>query len=141
MSLRINDSIEIDERELVESFVRSSGPGGQNVNKLSTAVELRFDIRQSASLPEWVRVKLLARRDRRITQDGVMVINGQRFRTQDKNRSDVRERLAEVLRAALVVEKPRVATSPSRNQKRKRVDHKVAVGLKKKLRSKPSSAD
>lgn len=122
--LQISPSIAIPDEELVERFVRSSGPGGQNVNKLSTAVELRFDAANSPSLPDEVRARLLARRDRRITDEGVIVLSAQRFRTQDRNREDARERLAELIRAALVVPKKRVATKPSRASKERRLTSK-----------------
>ena len=122
--LRITPSIAIPDLELVERFVRSSGPGGQNVNKLSTAVELRFDALNSPSLPEDLRARLLARRDRRITDEGVVVLSAQRFRTQDRNREDARERLAELIRAALVVPKKRVATKPTRASKERRLSGK-----------------
>ena len=122
--LRSTPSIAIPDLELVERFVRSSGPGGQNVNKLSTAVELRFDALNSPSLPEDLRARLLARRDRRITDDGVIVLSAQRFRTQDRNREDARERLAELIRAALVVPKKRVATKPTRASKERRLSGK-----------------
>lgn len=122
--LSVTRTISIPDDELIERFVRSSGPGGQNVNKLSTAVELRFDAANSSSLPEAVRARLLARRDRRITDDGVIVIAAQRFRTQDRNREDARERLAELIRAACVVPKARVATKPTRASKERRLTSK-----------------
>ncbi|MBP8080775.1 MAG: aminoacyl-tRNA hydrolase, partial [Arenimonas sp.] len=99
--LEITPAISIPDDELIERFVRASGPGGQNVNKVSTAVELRFDAANSPSLPDEVRARLLARRDRRITGEGVIVISAQRFRTQERNREDARERLAAMINAAL----------------------------------------
>ncbi len=137
--LEITDKISIDDRELEERFIRASGPGGQNVNKVSTAVELRFDVRHTASLPLAVRDRLVVLAGRRITDDGVLVIKADRHRTQDRNREDARARLAELVREALHVPRKRVATKPSRAARARRVDSKVKRGSVKKLRqSRPS---
>ena len=122
--LEITDTLAIPDDELSERFVRSSGPGGQNVNKVATAVELRFDIASSAVLPEAVRERLLAKRDRRVTGEGVLVLNAQRFRTQERNREDARERLAAFITSGLKAPTPRVATRPSRAAKQRRLDAK-----------------
>ena len=133
--LEISPTLAIPDDELVERFVRSSGPGGQNVNKVATAVELRFDIAQSPSLPEPVRARLLARRDRRLTDEGVLVINAQRFRTQERNREDAKERLAAFVAAGLVAPKPRIATRPSRASKERRLGAKRERGTIKRGRT------
>src|SRR6186713_402809 len=122
--LEITPDWAIPDEELVERFVRASGPGGQNVNKVATAVELRFDVRKSPSVPEPVRERLLARRDRRLTDEGVLVISAQRFRTQDRNREDARARLAALILAATHVAKKRIATKPSRGAKERRLGAK-----------------
>ena len=122
--LEVTPQIQIPDDELHESFVRSSGPGGQNVNKVASAVELRFDALNSPSLPEDLRARLLARRDRRITDEGVVVISAQRFRTQERNREDARERLAALILAANHVARKRVATKPTRASKERRLGAK-----------------
>lgn len=122
--LQLTPSIRIPEAELVERFVRSSGPGGQNVNKVATAVELRFDVLNSPSLPEAFRQRVLARRDRRLNDDGVLVILAQRFRTQERNREDARARLLTALQSALKPPKPRIATKPSRGAQERRLTSK-----------------
>ncbi len=133
--LQISPTLAIPDQELEERFVRSSGPGGQNVNKVSTAVELRFDVARSPSLPEAVRERLLARRDRRITDEGVLVLSAQRFRTQDRNREDARDRLAAVIAAALTAPKKRVATKPTKGSKERRLGAKRERSTVKRHRS------
>lgn len=123
-ALDITPTLAIPDTELIERFVRASGAGGQNVNKVSTAVELRFDLAGSPSLPEPVRERLLKKRDRRITAEGVLVIDAQRFRTQDRNRQDARDRLAAFIATGLVAPKKRIATKPSHGSKLRRLDDK-----------------
>ena len=136
--LEITDTLAIPDDELSERFVRSSGPGGQNVNKVATAVELRFDIAGSAVLPEAVRERLLAKRDRRVTGEGVLVLNAQRFRTQERNREDARERLAAFIASGLKAPTPRVATRPSRAAKQRRLDAKRERSTIKQTRARRS---
>jgi ribosome-associated protein len=133
--LAITPSLTIADDELIERFVRASGPGGQNVNKVATAVELRFDVAHSPSLPDEVRTRLLARRDRRLTDDGVLVISAQRFRTQERNRDDARERLAAIVQAALHVPKKRIATKPTKGSKERRLTGKRERSDVKKARA------
>ena len=122
--LKITDKISLDERELEERFVRASGPGGQNVNKVSTAVELRFDVVGSPSLPEGVRVRLARLAGRRLSDEGILVIRADRFRTQERNRADAIDRLLELLRAAAVRPTPRRATKPTLGSKTRRLEGK-----------------
>ena len=137
--LRITDQIAIDEREIEEQFVRSSGPGGQNVNKLETAVQLRFDVRHSPSLPEGVRLRLERLAGRRLTKDGVLVIIAQRHRTQERNRADAMDRLVELVREAAVAPKRRRPTRPTAGSQKRRLETKKRRGTIKGLRqAKPS---
>jgi ribosome-associated protein len=133
--LSIGDSIHISEDELIERFVRAAGPGGQNVNKVASAVELRFDVAGSRALPDGVRARLLARRDRRLTAEGVLVIQANRFRDQGKNREDARARLAALIEAATHVPKRRVATKPTRASKERRIEGKKNRSTIKRTRS------
>lgn len=140
-AIDIAPGIAIPEGELSERFVTASGPGGQNVNKVASAVELRFSIRLSPSLPEPLRERLLRRRDRRLTDDGVLVIQAQRYRDQSRNREDARERLADFIRAGLHVPKARIATKPTRASQQRRVDSKVGRGAIKRNRGRPRLDD
>ena len=128
----------IDESEIVENFVRASGPGGQNVNKVSSAVELRFDARRSPGLPEDVATRLIKLAGARATQDGVIVIFAQRFSSQPRNREDARERLAALLLKAQQREKPRRPTRPTLASKKRRLDAKSRRGEIKALRGRAS---
>jgi ribosome-associated protein len=132
--VRITDTLDIPEDEIEESFVRSSGPGGQNVNKLSTAVQLRFDVRRSPSLANDVALRLMRIAGKRMTKDGVLVLIAQKHRTQERNRADARERLAEMIREALVRPVPRKATKPTRASKTKRLEGKKIRSDIKKMR-------
>jgi ribosome-associated protein len=137
--IRVTDTISIDESELSESFVRSSGPGGQNVNKLSTAVQLRFDVRRSPSLPNDVAIRLYRIAGQRMTKDGVLVITAQRHRTQERNRADARERLIAMIREAATPPAPRRPTKPPKASRRERLESKKRrSGIKRLRQAKPS---
>ncbi|MBM3550073.1 MAG: aminoacyl-tRNA hydrolase [Alphaproteobacteria bacterium] len=123
--IRVTDKIQIDESEIEESFVRSSGPGGQNVNKVSSAVQLSFDARRSSSLPDDVRRRLERLAGRRLTNDGVIVLTAQTHRSQERNRAEALDRLVELIRTASVRPKPRTAPRPTLASKRRRLDSKT----------------
>lgn len=139
--LIVTANITIPDAELIERFMRADGPGGQHVNRTESAVELRFDVASSPSLPDEVRERLLARRDRRMTDAGVMVIQARRFRDQARNRDDARDRLVDVIREATVVAKKRVATKPTRASKERRLVGKTQRGQTKRGRSRDWSND
>jgi ribosome-associated protein len=134
--LRINDTISIEEWELSESFTRSQGPGGQNVNKVSTAVELRFEAERSPNLPPAAKARLKRLAGRRWTAEGAVLIRAEETRSQARNREIARERLAEMIRAALIAPKRRVATKPTLGAKRRRLKAKTVRGEVKMLRGK-----
>ncbi|HVY57230.1 MAG TPA: alternative ribosome rescue aminoacyl-tRNA hydrolase ArfB [Xanthobacteraceae bacterium] len=139
--IRVTRSIAIDEREVMESFVRASGPGGQNVNKLATAVQLRFDVRNSPSLPDDVRARLERLAGRRLTREGVLVITAQRHRTQERNRADALERLLELIREAAVRPVPRRPTRPTLASRKRRLDSKRRRATVKGLRQRKPAFD
>jgi len=135
--IRVTPHIAIDESELEETFVLSSGPGGQNVNKVSSAVQLRFNVALSPALPEPVRFRLMQLAGSRLTKGGVLVLTCRQYRDQSRNRTEARERLFELIREAAVVPKKRRATKPSRRAKEKRLQHKKKHAELKRARGRP----
>ena len=134
--IRITAQIEIDESEIEESFIASTGPGGQNVNKVASAVQLRFDVARSPALPEPVRLRLIALSGSRLTKGGVLVLSARQYRAQERNRADARARLVALIRQAAIIPKKRRPTRPTRASKEKRLDNKKAHARLKRTRSK-----
>ena len=136
--LHVTPDIALHEKELTWRFIRASGPGGQNVNKVSSAVQLRFDVGASASLPDAVRERLLRLARNRINSEGVLVVEARRFRTQERNREDARARLAALIARAAQAPKPRLATRPTAASKRRRLEGKRRHALRKRARRVPA---
>jgi ribosome-associated protein len=139
--IHITRSLSIDPSEIEESFVRASGPGGQNVNKVASAVQLRFNLAANTSLPEPVKRRIAGLAGSRLTKDGVIVITANSHRDQPLNRADALERLVALLRAGVFVPKPRIATRPTLASKKRRLDKKTNRSVVKRMRSRPNDSE
>ena len=135
MKIKITNSISLENDEIEERFVTSRDSGGQNINKVATGVQLRFNVSGSKSLPDYIKNRILNRNDNRLTKEGELIINADRFRTQEINRKDAKERLLEIILSATRTPKKRIKTKPTKSSKKKRLDKKTKHGLLKKSRS------